>query len=198
MTNHKNSNFKSLLILIAIISLGTVLGITAYSLILKKSPPVAAQPKKNPPEMPVDNTPSGHEIANWKTYKSQKLGIEFNYPPELFVTEENQEIIIDSLKPDDPQQQSSLGISSKMEITEDARNIQEITNEYKNNNYDNFSVEEIPMNGLKASEITFTGAYGGEIHHIILTKREIKSKTLIINYIDKKTFEQILTTLKFI
>ncbi len=42
---------------------------------------------------PAVSTPiANYEVndSSWKTYKSEKFGIEFNYPPELFITEENQ------------------------------------------------------------------------------------------------------------
>lgn len=96
MIKNKLSFIKLVLILIILFSFGTLIGIITYSLSLKKSSPIAVQPTIEPTiesaVTPTLTVAPGINTSDWKTYKSEKFGIEFNYPTELFITERNQEI----------------------------------------------------------------------------------------------------------
>ena len=70
MVSNKLLPAKIILVLIILLSFGTVMGVIGYSLSLKKSPPVTVQP-----------TPSSNNgIADWQTYKSEDYGFEIKYP----------------------------------------------------------------------------------------------------------------------
>lgn len=209
---------RVILVLIILVSFGTALGVIGYLLSPKKSSPIVVQstpkaiitpipePTLTPtPESTTISTPIPLEtpninISEWKDYKNKNLSLEFKYPLELFIAEKNQKIIIDALKPDDPMQHTSTGIISKMTISPDARGVQEIINEYKNNNLNSFSTEQILINGVKTTRITFRGAYAGEMNYVVLIRNEKKAETIVIYYMDnsvyQKTFEQILFTFK--
>lgn len=78
-------------IFLAIFAFGSVLGLTAYMLSLKKTPDVITQPDK--PINPNPSDTSETDISDWKTYRNEEYGFEFKYPPALILEEEKDEKI---------------------------------------------------------------------------------------------------------
>lgn len=83
MVKDKLSIAKSILILIILVSLSTVLGVSAYLVSLKKTQSIIVQPT---PKSTVALTSPNNEIANWQTYRNEKYGFQLEYPQRFIFT----------------------------------------------------------------------------------------------------------------
>lgn len=80
--------FSAVLILIGVLILG--LAVIGGFAIGRQSPAAKVQPQQSPSSVVVQVSPSpsiADETANWKTYTSNKFGIEFKYPNDWLVKE---------------------------------------------------------------------------------------------------------------
>lgn len=122
---------KLLLAVIIFISVGTAFGVMAYIVSLKKSSPVAVQPKVSPVSEPTPIIKS--ETADWKTYRNEEYGLEFNYPnnyciQEGLVQEQYFIEIFANCPPPKHETSAFAGFSSSyavINIAKDTRNLEE-------------------------------------------------------------------------
>lgn len=80
MNKNKIVSIRAVMIFVIMFSLGTVLGLTAYMLTIKKSPDIPVQPI---PDSSIAPNPSDNpetDISDWKTYQNKDYGISFKYP----------------------------------------------------------------------------------------------------------------------
>lgn len=151
------------------------------------------------PEKKANDEKPAIDTSDWKTYRNEEYGFEVRYPSDWYKFEDSQGIQLSSMSPDDPEQHSSNGLISTLTISYKDKQINEVTATFQNEN--GLVKKDITLSGnLKAFEITFVGAYGGEIHLITLVP--IEDGTLQIHYVHNSLyqaiFRNILSTFRFI
>ncbi|KKP97642.1 MAG: hypothetical protein UR99_C0008G0023 [Candidatus Moranbacteria bacterium GW2011_GWD2_36_12] len=138
----------------------------------------------------------------WKTFHDNNGGIKLSYPSELSLNTLRKDIILGiySISPED----AYYGVPDAMIMNQliiyyDQKNIYEIIENKKTNNPENFTQKTIEINNISAEQISYKGAYAGELWINKLIKKGIG--TIVISYPGDNQenvdiFEKIISTIQ--
>jgi hypothetical protein len=141
-------------------------------------------------------------IKKWKTFHDNESGFKLKYPPELSINTSRKDIILSicTLSPDDPYYNvPDAIIMNQFIIYSEQKNIDEIINEQKINSTANFTQKTININNIIAKQISYRGAYAGELWIDTLIKNG--NNTIVISYPgdnqeNKDIFDKIISTMQ--
>ncbi|MFA7319129.1 MAG: hypothetical protein WC022_00825 [Parcubacteria group bacterium] len=139
---------------------------------------------------------------NWKNFQDTKSGLKLSYPSELSVNTSRKDIILGiySISHDDPYYGvPDAMIMNQLTIRSEQRNIDDVIKEQQENNPSNFTQKGIKINNISAKQISYRGAYAGELWINTLIKNGYD--TIIVSYPGDNQenvdlFEKIITTIQ--
>lgn len=155
-------------------------------------------------DVPVGIVKVTSNINKWKILRDEENGIELKYPPELFINNSRKDIIagISLISPEDAKRVPDAGIMGQFIVYKKNENIEDIIKEAESNNPVDFTQRSIRISGVQAVQITYRGAYAGELWIETLIKKDLNN-IIIINYSgenqeNKAIFDKILSTFKIL
>ncbi len=138
----------------------------------------------------------------WKIFQSKENSIELKYPPELYLSTVRNDIILSlsRLSPEESKKNPDAGVMSQLVAYLKNESVDNIIKGVKLNNPGDFTQKQITVNGIGATQITYRGAYAGELWVETLIKKD-SNNTIIIDYpgdsqSNKNIFEMIISTFK--
>lgn len=192
-------NQKGFVNIILIIAVVVLISVAGYFGLVRKPEPIVEQIPSTQTLTPTPtqvfnnqstNTPAlSGETANWKTYRNEKVGFEFEYPPSMQISgSENLVMVVD--------QQAKQGLSISIDISGNPTetSIQSLAaEEFAGEKYSAYmrigGVEAV--SGQEGLVIMFTK--GKDVYLAMSSIPWVTQERL-----NQKLFDQILSTLRFI
>jgi hypothetical protein len=139
----------------------------------------------------------------WKNFYDKKSGIKLSYPSELSVGTSRKDIILGiySISPKDAYYgMPDAMIMNQLLIYTKQESVTNIISEQKTNNPRNFTQKSMTLSDISAEQISYRGAYAGELWVDTLIKNG--SDTIVISYPGDNPenvdiFEKIISTVHF-